>query len=266
MNVFNLSMKKYSLSALGFICVLSIISMPASAQYLRNFKKDTPQENAEPAAEQSAPTYSPYVRNQQQQQAAQPQPTENPSVYEQMNIGNALMKSFAENAMRQGQDRDALNADAPQLNQLPALQTLPDDPTKYCADYDEKNPTSFFSKTASENLLSERIKPVEQMNFNVTKSCLNKVKEIAEQMLVDYSEYKRNDLLFRARKNPETMDMISRKANDLARANVNFVTSARSECALSRNDGSGNAFELNDMVDSCVIQMLKKRIQLIASM
>ena len=114
--------------------------------------------------------------------------------------------------------------------------------------------------------MSERIKPVEQMNFNLTKSCLNKVKEIGEQMLVDYASFKRNDLLLRAQKDPENMGMLSTKANELAQANLNYVTYARSECALSRNDGRGNAFELNDMVEACVIQMLKKRIQNIASM
>jgi|GEM_PF-3512461 len=265
MSAFNVLIKKNVLSVAVVFCAVSILCAPASAQYLRDFSKDKKPEQAAPVPERTAPIYTPYTGQQQQAQPEQ-QYDDNAPIYEQMNISNAIMRSFAQDAVRSGTDRNALDPSAPALRDLPSIQAIPDDPTQYCNEYDEKNPSTFFSKTASESFLSERIKPVGQMNVNLTKSCLNKVKEIAEQMLVDYAAYKRNDLLLRAQKNPEKADMMSRKANELSKANLYYTNSTRSECSLARRDNAENAFELNDMVEACMIQMLKKRIQYIASM
>jgi hypothetical protein len=261
MSAVNLLMNKYMLRAALVFSAFFVLSAPASAQYLRDFSADEPADSAAP----SAPVYSPYMGGQQQVAPAQ-QNDDNDAIYEQLNIGNTLMKSFAEDAARGGTDRNALDPAAPSLRELSSIQAIPDDPVQYCGEYDKNNPSTFFSKTASENFISERIKPVGQMNFNLTKSCLNKVKEIAEQMLVDYSAYKRNDLLLRAQQNPEKADMMSRKANELSKANLYYSNSTRAECALARRDNAANAFELNDMVEACMIQMLKKRIKYIASM
>ncbi|MAH05422.1 MAG: hypothetical protein CL561_07675 [Alphaproteobacteria bacterium] len=248
------------------VMTISFQAQHANAQYLWNFnKKDDAKK--EQQAEPRAPIYNPQIQKQYNtnQQRSVPQASAPSDAIKNYDIGSALMNDFIKKSS-QGAAPDGMDPNAPRLQDLPSIAAIPDNPDQYCADYEKNNPEKQDSQTQMEQLLRERIKPVNEIRPFIIKPCLGKVRDVAEKMLVDYTSYKRNELIMRAQQGQGNAMSTMRKVRELPMANLNYTSYANSECMLSRQDAASNPHELNDMVQSCVIKMLKKRIQQIASM
>lgn len=254
---------------LATICVCGFgfaLSAHAQVQYVPSIKSE---KTAEDKAQSSAPVYSPYVQQQMQggggAAPAQTAPAQNNALIENYDIGGALMNDYIRKSS-QNPTANQLDADAPKLNELPPIATIPDDPDRYCMEYEKNNPQKADDHTQLEQLLNERIKPVKQINPLIAKTCIVKMREIAEQMLVDYSSYKRNELIMRAQQGKGDQAALTRIARELPTANMNYSNYASSECSLSRQGKAADHMELHKMVQSCIVQMLKKRVQQVAAM
>jgi hypothetical protein len=263
---------------------LTAFAQPANAQYMRELKKDdsastvpsgqyNPEQSENQSGQSPALTYNPYIppsvqRSQQERAAQQQQSSQQTrsSAPTQFDLGSALLEDFTRKSMSNTLNSTELDANAPRRENLVSLSALPDDPISYCEDYESQNPQTKDLQAYMETFLHERIKPVSQMNIITPKSCLRKVSEIAEKMLVDYTDYKRNELILRAGNDKAAADDAARKANRLPQANSTYLIYARSECTLSRQATAKTAIELNGLVEACVLQMMKRRIKQISDM
>lgn len=266
-----LNLLRYSFMAFGAFSLLMISASTASAQYIRELNKD-----GEGSSAQDSVIYNPYIpqstqeeiyrRVQPQQQQEQQQQGLGYSTPEQQEFGDAIYREFTQSFQTYRQNSHKVDPSAPQMSQLTPISTIPDDPMAYCKQYESKNPQQEDVQSYLENFMHERIKPVSQMRLTVPKSCLSKVKEIAQTMLVDYSKYKRNDLILRAGNNKSQIVKAAQTGNSLAKANMNYAQYAASECGLSRQQAAENVIEGLKLTEACEIQMLKKRIQQVAAM
>tara|TARA_R110002124_G_scaffold287216_2_gene471651 strand:+ start:71672 stop:72556 length:885 start_codon:yes stop_codon:yes gene_type:complete len=274
--------------SLSLSLVLPVLSAPAHAQYMRELNKDknTPElpsgqynpeqgqgQNANAEGQSRALTYNPYIPKSVQS-VPQEQATKNAnnstsassSEPSQFDLGSALLEDFARKSVSNGLSSTELDRSAPRREDLVSLSALPNDAITYCEEYEANNPATKDLQAYMETFLHERIKPISQMNIITPKSCLRKVNEIAETMLVDYTDFKRNELILRAGQDPAAIADAARKANRLPEANTTYLVYARSECTLSRQSAAKSPLELNNLVEACVLQMLKRRIQQIADM
>jgi hypothetical protein len=280
----NKSYWKLPVLSLVLSLALTAFAQPANAQYMRELNKGedssnvpsgqyNPGQNESQSEQSPALTYNPYIpksvqrsqgeRDAQQQERSQ---SRTPLGSNQFDLGSALLEDFAKKSQLRGQDLTAWDPNAPRRENLVDLSALPNDPTGYCEDYESNNPQTQDLQAYMETFIHERIKPISQMNIMTPKSCLRKVNEIAEKMLVDYTDFKRNDLILRAGKNKGQAAAAARKANRLPKANATYLMYARSECTLSRQVAAKTALELSNLVEACVIQMMKRRIQQISDM
>lgn len=249
---------KYKLSILLLAALLIFLPFKASmAQYLPHLNNNQNQQQSNP--------YLPHL-NQQGSQPQQQQQQKAPAPLTAYDQSGALTKEFIEKMVKGTYNSTKYDPDAPKKHELLPISTIPDNPQAYCKTYERNNPTKINPRQEMGDYLARRILPDGQDVRIINKSCMQKVRDVAEQILVDYTSFKKNEMILKFEKNKDKAPLDRMKIAELSRANKNYLRYSRSECSMLYSNKEHTLDGHQDFVESCVIQMLKKRVVQVSNM